>query len=87
MRGKPFQDIKNFSFRTLFSSRQLLLHNLSARTARRYSNLTHAVLRKGFKLEKFVYWRIMPSENVRKLEIFAKAVKFVKGMGYSRWSY
>ena len=35
--------------------------------AQRYSNLTHAVLREGSKLEKFEHWRITPSENVRKL--------------------
>ena len=52
--GKPFQDINDFSFRTWFSNKQLLLHNLSARW---YSDFfTHAVLcEKGSKLEKFVY--------------------------------
>ena len=42
VRGKPFQDINEFSFRTWFSNRQLLLHNSSARL---YSDFTRAVLR------------------------------------------
>ena len=29
VRGKPFQDINDFSFRTWYLNRQLLLHNLS----------------------------------------------------------
>ena len=53
VRGKPFQDMNDFSFRTWFSNKQLLLHNLSARW---YSGFTHAVLReKDSKLEKFVH--------------------------------
>ena len=40
---KPFQDINNLSFRSWFSNKQLLLHNLRAWCC---SDFTHAVSRK-----------------------------------------